>query len=187
MTLHQSNCDIIDRVRQGDIFSNVPFYESYVEEDGEFALTMYEFPYVLVITQDCDLEQNKAARAKIEHNAGIIKNDKHLVSVIVAPLYNFEHLVLGDHLEDIGIKTQELNSKLKQPIIQNNNSRYHYIEFGDDVVVPDSAIDFKHYFSISLNWLEANMDKRICGINPLYRELISQRFTGYLARIGLPS
>ncbi|QYJ71176.1 hypothetical protein K0H59_19535 [Shewanella sp. FJAT-51649] len=166
---------------------NVPFYESYTEENGEFALTMYEFPYVVVITQDCDLEQNKNARQQIEENSPKITNDKHLVSVIVAPLYNFEHLTSGKHLEAIGIETQVLNSSLKRPIKQNSNPRYHYIEFGNDVIIPDSAIDFKHYFSVSLNWLETNMENRICGINPLYRELISQRFTSYLSRIGLPN
>lgn len=186
MSLHQTNKTHSARVRQGDIFQNVPYYESYKEINGEFALTVFEFPYVVVLTQDCDLEQNKNSRNRITDTSGIIENDKHLVSVIVAPLYNKEHFLIGEHLSDIGITSQKFNSSLKKPVLSNQNSRYHYIELGSSVVVPDSVIDFKHYFTISLNWLEGNLEQRICGIEPIYRELISQRFSNYLSRIGLP-
>ncbi len=187
MTLHPVNKDNSERIRQGDIFSNVPYYESYTEKNGEFELTVYEFPYVIVLTQDCDLEQNKAARSKAADTSPMIENDKHLFSVIVAPLYNSEHLFSGQHLSLLGISSQPQNSKLKGPIQNNQNPRYHYIEFGDDVFIPNSVIDFKHYFSVSVSWLESNIEGRVCGINPLYRELISQRFSNYLSRIGLPN
>lgn len=187
MTSHRTNNTHSPRVRQGDIFPNVPYYESYVEDKGEFALTVYEFPYVLVLTQDCDLEQNKATRNKNQSKPGPVENDKHLISVIVAPLYNSEHLLSGEHLSDIGITSQKFNSGLRRPVISNQNSRYHYIEFDESAVLPNSIIDFKHYFTISLNWLERNINDRTCGLNPLYRELVSQRFSNYLARIGLPN
>jgi hypothetical protein len=190
MTLHQTNKNESERVRQGDIYSNVPYYESYKEFNGEFELTVYEFPYVLVLTQDCDLEQNKTNRVKeieIEPDEQGCKNyDKHLISVIVAPLYNSEHLFSGKHLDQLKINAHKHSSDQKRLIKQNQNPRYHYIEFGDDVVVPDSVIDFKHYYSVSLDWLESKSKNRICGINSIYRELISQRFSNYLSRIGLP-
>jgi len=187
MTRHQVNKIESERVRQGDIFPNVPYYESYTETKGEFELVVYDFPYVVVLTQDCDLEQNKAAREQVTATSKPIDNDKHLISVIVAPLYNSEHLFSGNHLDQLGIVSQRQNAKLKGPITKNQNPRYHYIEFDDSVVVPNSVVDFKHYFTISVGWLEANIDKRVCGIDPLYRELISQRFSNYLSRIGLPS
>lgn len=186
MTLHQTNSDKTERIRQGDIFTNIPYYESYNEAGGEFELNVFEFPYVVVLTQDCDLEQNKRARDKLDNKQETIENDKHLFSLLVAPLYNSEHLLLGEHLSDIGIKSQRQNSKLKGPIISNQNARYHYIQFSDEVIIPNSIIDFKHYFSISLGYLESHLEKRICGINPIYRELVSQRFSNYLSRIGLP-
>lgn len=186
MAVHQTNIDTVERIRQGDIFSNVPYYESYIEVEGEFELKVYEFPYVIVLTQDCDLEQNKNTRNKLDSGQDKIANDKHLFSLLVAPIYNSEHLFLGEHLTGIGISSQKQNSKLKPPILNNQNPRYHYIEFSDDVVVPNSIVDFKHYFSVSLEYLELNLGERICGINPIYRELISQRFSNYLSRIGLP-
>lgn len=188
MTLHQTNKDDYKRVRQGDIYSNVPYYESYKELNGEFELAVYEFPYVLVLTQDCDLEQNKNVRVEKKElsSQGLIPNDKHLISIIVVPLYNSEHLFLGQHLNKLKIDAHKHTSDQRKIIKQNKNQRYHYIEFKDDVVVPNSVIDFKHYFSISLDWLESNSLNRICGINPIYRELISQRFSNFLSRIGLP-
>ena len=188
MTLHQTNKADCDRVRQGDIYEKVPYYESYKETNGEFELTIYEFPYVLVLTQDCDLEQNKNDRSKAREldTTELKDNDKHLISIIVVPLYNSEHLFSGEHLSQLDIKAQKHNSDLRKPIKNNQNPRYHYIEFSDDVVVPNSVIDFKHYYSVSLEWLESHSANRICGINPIYRELISQRFSNYLSRIGLP-
>lgn len=93
MALHQTNKTEFVRVRQGDIFSNVPYYESYKELNGEFELTIYEFPYVIILTQDCDLEQNFKSEVKqvIIDGKTLNKNDKHLVSIIVVPLYNSEH------------------------------------------------------------------------------------------------
>jgi hypothetical protein len=187
MVLHQTNSKPDRRVRQGDIFPKVRFIESYKEAEGQFELTMYEFPHVVILTQDCDLEQSTAAREKNLIEDRLTVNDKHLISVIAAPVYNSELLFSGKHLNDIGIKTQSINSKLKGPIQINQNPRYHYLEFPEEVPIPNSVIDFKHYFSVSLHILEDRISDRICGIDPLYRELVSQRFAGYLARIGLPS
>lgn len=107
---------------------------------------------------------------------------------MVLPLYNELHLIEGTHLEDIHIKTQKVSesksevSKLKQ----NKLDRYHYIIFDDNISIPNSIIDFKHCFSVSLTLLEDNIDNRIGSIEELYREHISQRFCSFLSRIGLP-
>lgn len=187
MTLHKINNKKSDRIRQGDIFSNIPYYESYFENKGEFELSVFEFPYVVVLTQDCDLNINKLERDKIDKNQNQNINDKYLISIIVAPLYNAQHLFSGEHLSDIGKRAQNMNREQKKYVETNQNSRYHYITFGPDITDPPiSIIDFKHYFTISLSYLEENLKKRIFGINPLYRELISQRFSNYLCRIGLP-
>jgi hypothetical protein len=73
-------------------------------------------------------------------------------------------------------------------IRQNNNPRYHYLEFDTNVVqISPSIIDFKHYFSVNVEYLIAQKQRDfVCQIAPLYRESISQRFTSFLSRIGLP-
>ncbi len=78
------------------------------------------------------------------------------------------------------------NSAEKKKITQNNNIRYHYIEFSKDILLPPLVIDFKHYFTVSLGNLEEQLTNRIYSIDPLFRESISNRFAHYLSRIGLP-
>lgn len=189
MALHKTSNTESQRICQGDIFSNISYIESYTESNGEFELSIIDFPYVLVLTQDCDLEQNFNERAKIptQTSNSVRNEDKYLISLIVAPLYNEAHLIQGTHLKELKIQSQKQSSDLKKLIIRNQNPRYHYIEFPQDSGIPNSIIDFKHYFTVSLSTLEKSIEKRKCVVEPLYREFISQRFSNYLSRIGLPN
>ena len=48
----------IDRVSQGDIISDVELIESAtINEEGVLEISKIKFPFVFVLTQDCDLEQ----------------------------------------------------------------------------------------------------------------------------------
>jgi hypothetical protein len=72
-------------------------------------------------------------------------------------------------------------------LIQNQIPRYHYLEFPNNVPIVSSVIDFKHYFTVNVEYLKKHKkDNFICQIGPLYREDVSQRFSSYLSRIGLP-
>ena len=173
------------RVCQGDIISNVEFVEYAIEKKGQVEISKIIFPYVYVLTQDCDLEQEYSSREKDN-------NDKHLISVIVAPLYNLEHVYDGVHLADIGLKMQTISKKLEKSdnklLRQNNNPRYHYLEFPNDISVVNSVIDFKHYFTVNNNLLFENKKTNFVGkVSELYRENISHRFSYFLSRIGLPT
>ena len=186
MSFHKTCKNNSTRVNQGDIFKNISFIEKYTEIAGEFEIKILDFPYVYILTQDCDLEQNKNERNKIDQNL-CSKRDKYLISVLAAPIYNAQHVFEGNHLSNIEIDSEKCNSDRKKKIKKNQEQRYHYIEFASDIELSSSIIDFKHYFSITLESLEENMNKRICQIEPLYRESISQRFSYYLSRIGLPN
>jgi len=190
MAIHLVHKSDAPRVSQGDIFQKITYYERYIEKDRQFELNILEIPFSIVLTQDCDLEQNRSERLR---NAALskqeqdkIKNDKYLISLLCAPLYNYEHLCAGTHLENLKIKMEFYNSAEKKKITQNNNIRYHYIEFSKDILLPPLVIDFKHYFTVSLGNLEEQLTNRIYSIDPLFRESISNRFAHYLSRIGLP-
>ena len=73
-------------------------------------------------------------------------------------------------------------------IKQNNNPRYHYLDFPDDISISNTQIiDFKHYFTVNVDYLIKNKEQDfICRVSELYREEISQRFSNFLSRIGLP-
>lgn len=174
---------IKERVCQGDIISEVEFIEYAIEKDGQVEISKIIFPYVYVLTQDCDLEQEFNNRQQIT-------NDKHLISVIVAPLYNIEHVYDGSHLSDIKLQMQIIkkNSTDSRILIQNNNPRYHHLEFSDEIPIVNSVIDFKHYFTINNKLLfDLKKNNFICKVSELFRENISHRFSFFLSRIGLPS
>lgn len=184
---YQTDQCLDSRIHQCDVFRNVPFYETYSEKDGVFQLSVLEFPFAIVLTQECDLEQNSKERANcFDKDVSIIKHDKFLVSLLCAPLYNAEHLFSGEHLSLLSMSSEKKNSEQRNYIKSNREPRYHYIEFEDSSEIVPSVIDFKHYFSLSLQYLEDNMNNRLCSIKPIFREAISQRFSNYLSRIGLP-
>jgi len=175
------------RIRQGDIFSNIEFIEYAEEVGGNISISKINFPLVIVLTQDCDLAQDFSNRNK--ENA--INQDKFLFSVIVAPLYNIEHIYSGEHLSELGLKMQQINknqSKTDNKFLRNNqNPRYHYLEFPENIQIVNSVVDFKHYFTTNINYLKSKIEANfICKVSELYREDISQRFSSFLSRIGLP-
>jgi hypothetical protein len=153
-----------------------------VEKRGVIEVSKVVFPLVIVLTQDCDLEQDYKNREKGAQST-------KLLSVLVAPLYNAEHVFNGEHLVDIGIKTEPINRK-RSPgtmLMKNERPRYHYIDFPPGIPLVPSVADFKHYFSVHVAYLEEVRRKNfVCRLSDLFREDISQRFAAYLGRIGLP-
>ena len=172
------------RIRQGDIFKEIEFIEYVAEKNGIIELSKITFPLVIVLTQDCDLDQDNKFR-----NDENKTDDKLLLSILVAPIYNIEHVFLGEHLSDLDL-TMEPIKRTKSPgkyLLQNERPRYHYIQFPDTVDIVPSAIDFKHYFSVNLKYLlEVRKKSFVCSVSEIYREDILLRFSNYLSRIGLP-
>ena len=177
----------LERLQQGDILSDVEYIEYVEEKDGEITISKIVFPLVMVLTQDCDLTWDYDSRTSTKQS----NQDKYLFSVIVVPLYNYEHFIQGDHLSELGQKMQTVSSKLTKTdnknLRANETPRYHYLEFNDSVPIVNSVIDFKHYFTVSVDRLRAHKkDHYICTVSELFRERVSQRFANYLSRIGLP-
>ncbi len=176
-------------IQQGDIFKNIEFLEYAVESEETIEISKIVFPYVIVLTQACDLQQDHYARERVE-NKESENQDKYLISVIVAPLYNFEEFRTGKHLSqlDMTMLDQGKRNKSKcENIIKNETKRYHYLQFDSFIPISESVVDFKHYFTVTVNYLSQEYDTHyVCSIESLYRESISQRFSNFLARIGLP-
>lgn len=172
------------RLHQGDIIRDVQSVEYYVEDEHNFELSRIEYPFVVVLTQDCDLESDhEYATDEPPEN-----QDKILFYILVAPLYNAQHFRLGEHLSELDSMIMEpKNSGLFSTIKKNQNPRYHYLDFEGSIEIPASVIDFKHFFSVNSNYLRISKQSNLAYTLPTpYREDISQRFASFLARIGLP-
>lgn len=176
-------------INQCDIFRNVEFIEYVIESEHTIEVSKIMFPLAMVLTQACDLQQDYNARKRNELlNSG--NQDKFLISVIVAPLYNFEDFRAGKHLDQLGLEMEPKGRRDKskcENIIKNENKRYHYLNFDQEVEIVESVIDFKHYFTVTINYLNQIRETNyVCSVESLYRELIVQRFSNFLSRIGLP-
>ena len=175
------------RVCHGDILKNVELIEYAIEKDGNLEISKILFPLVLVLTQDCDLQQDFTNRNKTNPQ----NHDKHLISVIVAPIYNVEHIYNGEHLSELGLKMQEISRKSDKSdnkfLKNNQNPRYHFLAFDSSIPIVESVIDFKHYFTVNIKYLDTHKENNFVGkVSELYREQISHRFASFLSRIGLP-
>lgn len=179
------------RIRQGDIYKDIELIEYIKERKGDLEISKILFPYIIVLTQECDLEQDFYNRKPLTRKGEPQKDqDKQLMSVLVAPFFNVEQFKVGKHFEDIELK---MNKDIKwdrtegTKIRNNEIPRYHYLEFPGNVSIPLSIIDFKHFFSVNIMELNKIRSKNfICSVSQLFREEISQRFAYYLSRIGLP-
>ncbi len=175
------------RIAQGDVFRDVECIEYVAERRGIIEVSKVIFPLVVVLTQDCDLEQD--ARYKNPKLKRPSTDDKRLLSVLVVPLYNAEHVVTGTHLDDLDMSMTVMSRKSREIDFLKNNERprYHYLDFPDQIPVVAQVADFKHYFSAHLSYLESIRAKRfVCRLGDMFREHLSQRFAAHLARIGLP-
>jgi hypothetical protein len=184
MKVRKTRLQRLGRVSQGDIYKDVEVIDYVLEKQGIIQISKIVFPLVIVLTQDCDLEQDYIIRAGRKEAKD---QDKLIFSVLVAPLYNVEHIYVGEHLDKLGIRMQVFESKTQKSNLLNNEvPRYHYLDISSEVPITPSVIDFKHYFSVHVGYLRGKTKDFICRASPLYREDISHRFASYLARIGLP-
>jgi len=175
-----------DRVQQGDIVRNVDFPEYSAVEGDEAVLTVVRFPFAVVLTQDCDLQQNHVALARGSGGG-------RLVSTLVAPAYHLADAQAGSQLEFLGVKMPSLppkdpNSLYAKSLYQNKNARYHCLPLSQaNELLPDLIVDFKQYFAVNSGYLTVMKSRcHLASLNDLYCEDLCQRFATYLSRVGLP-
>jgi hypothetical protein len=136
------------------------------------------------MTQDCDLKQDYTNRNDPEKAE---KQDQYLQSILICPAYPAETFRAGQHLKSIGLIMEQHNSKMYPLIKKQRNIRYHYFPSDLDKGIQELIIDFKHYYSLPRDYFYNYFPKNyVATISPLFRESLSDRFTHYLARIGLP-
>ena len=166
------------RICQGDIFTEIEVIENFQVKRSQIILNKISFPYVVCINQECDLENDfKSSDNK----------DNKLLHIAIAPAFNFEDFLSGTHWARIfetnaTSKRKDTKSKL---IMDNEIPRFHYLNFNEPQM-PELIIDFKHFFTINRDVLYGQLDKRLCSLDDLFKEKLSQRFSNFVSRIGLP-
>ena len=172
-------------LRQGDILANVRVFKMRSLEAADApAGVLQTYGYSIVVTQDCDLDQDHCARFPAEGTSQ--SPDKQLFGVLMCGVYPENTLMAGKHRERA--KTFSRNKEWK-PVTQNQDPRYQYLGF-----VPAArqvlVADFKDYFLVPCDFLYEEMDQgrvaRLSEMKSPYKEHVLQRFAWYLMRVGLP-
>jgi hypothetical protein len=86
----------LDRPCQGAIYRDIYYLDRVDLTDEELTVHRVLFPYVCVLTQECDIAYDHDARRgkKVPTHYG-----KALLSVLAAPLYTADQLAYGTHLD----------------------------------------------------------------------------------------
>lgn len=173
------------RVCQGDIVKDYAISQIQ-QSENEKVVEELIFPYLVVLTQDCDLEQYykkdaSAANAETAFN-------QFLPRILVTPAFPSEILREGNHLMELfNVKQDRITTQRWKIITQNKDERYHFLHGFQPLQVPDLLIDFKAYFTLTPDDLAHSYNAwYLATVNELFREHLSQRFCNYLNRIGLP-
>lgn len=117
-----------DRIVQGDILKEVKFTDwDWNAKKNNIEIYKKNLPYIIILTQDCDLEQDFRYRTTIMKN-----NDKLLQSILVCPAYGWQDFIQGDHLKDFKLKMEIINSNQRNLIKNQQVPRYHYLEIDSE-------------------------------------------------------
>lgn len=203
---------------QGSFYKDIRLVVSVaIDVRGEIKnFESYEYPYVIVLTQECDLVQDDGGReilSKLSSEANgddaqfntKVKEgrDRLLPSVLLCPAYPGESFREGSHIPSILLREDPeivknpsikygvpaKTAKQYERIRSNNESRYHYLGACSELRVPATVLDFKHYFTLPTETLWSTYRGEFHYLAKLkmpYREHVSQRFASFLARVGLP-
>lgn len=178
------------RVCQGDILRDFKF--NVVDPKGK--VFQFGFPYIVILSQDCDLLANKpiALAGRQPESVASLESqpvfNQYLHSILFLPAFPAEAIREGAHLVGMfGIRQDRLNSDRTRLIKDNKDPRYHYLNSDVSLQIPDIITDFKAYYTLPPEYFAPPMPNYLATANELFREHLSQRFAQYLSRIGLPS
>lgn len=173
---------------QGDIYKDVKLIQAItytINRKGkkEYNVNEMKFDYTVILTQECDLEQDYKNRIETQED-----QDSYIQMILMAPAYLAESLRNGNHLEKYGQTMQHINTRDWNKLKKQENKRYHHIKADAEMNVPELTIDFKHFYTISRDYFYNKLmnESYFISMTILYRETLSQRFCNFLARIGIP-
>lgn len=180
-------------IRQAELLTSVSEFQAISAGDGdpaEIATRKVEHPLVVVMSQDCDLEQD----FNVRHPADSPPLSREAAEVSPTAL---SHILLCDAHKESELKQrlpEGLGSKDIRRIAQNQNERYHRIE---DAEIRDAGLevealflDFRRYFSIPCpdiyDQLASTTAGRTARLPAYYLHDLNHRFYTYLARVAIP-
>lgn len=171
---------------QGEILSNLPQARLIIESapsEGQGVFDIGVHPWVIVMSQDCDLEQDYRARN------GSNQPDKKIPNIL------FCEMTTSGELFKLIYSAGGPASAIFQRIVQNNDPRYQFLEKTEAAYdalgtgLDELCIDFKRYFTIPAEEVYFRLSqstRRRCYLLSPYLEHLALRFYSYQSRVALP-
>lgn len=170
-------------LRQGEIISNLHSYKVDIATMGtdEVSFTINDYPFAIIVSQDCDLDWDYKARQNLTSQKKLIPN---VLFCEISAAVDIRHAT-------------GINSNIWEKIKVNKDERYQFLQKVDtnsDSLaenLPEFAIDFKRYFTVPTDELYYQIEqrrtaKRRCRLLSPYVEHLSNRFYYFQSRIALP-
>ena len=185
-------------LRQGEILTDI--YEHSVvlpcdeySEGMESPVHSKKHPYVIVLTQDCDLNQDYLAR--FTDDATFDGPDMEKKFRDSGDKYLLSHVLVCVAQSDTEIKqANDMNRDIMKRVKNNQNERFHRLGPwqipGEKNNKLDLYIDFKRIFSLPASSLYDSVykknERRLALVHKLNVLDISHRLSCFLSRVGLP-
>lgn len=191
-----------NRLHQGEILAGLVRVRQSLDSIGNDNVRVEEttHPFVLVLTQDCDLSQDATARG-IEAQAladPLLLNDEEFRKKHEnAPKYQIVNVLLCEAVPTSELKAYVPPGKdIWKRIIQNKDERYQCLEAvpseqdSTSGGVPSLACDFKRFFTVPADEIYKRIKlgqiaRRSRLVTP-YAEHLLHRFCNFQARVPLP-
>lgn len=174
-------------LRQTEILSNVieirQTLDSFQRQAEPAENERITHPFALIITQDCDLEQDFFARSAASPTE--VPPERLLPNVLLCAVATVQELMA---------RTPKGHDIWKR-VLENRDERYHFlqsVEPSEDALgkgLLPMGIDFKRYFTVPTDELYAQLQlgaNRRCRLAGPYLEHLSGRFAYFLSRVALP-
>lgn len=175
-------------IQQSSILRDVELPYVYSTEDGQAAVRVDPYPWLVVLNQDCDLLLDRLARLgqPIQEGKPPVKRDKVLRSVLLCPAFRLDHVLAGIYIED----ASAWGSTRKNILLQNREDRLHVLTAEESFLPEDIVLDFKLIVSADpdylYQWARQNPDKIVARLASPFQERLMQRFVNYFGRIAEP-
>lgn len=172
------------RFRQGEIVSNLVEWVLSFKEDGTPALDPVVHSYAVILSQDCDLEQDwRAEQSPPIPEKPVVR----LRSLLWCPAWEWDKCK-GGRLKSLGSEDR---------IKKNQESRFAYLASIPSTtdrsgqVCPALLLDFREVSSTTRELMYRQLRTgsgliRRARLDTPWAEHLSVRYASYLSRIGLP-
>ena len=174
-------------LRQGEIICGltqlVTDLEKPIEGDRVY-VERKNHPYVIVVTQDCDLEQDHQARLEDT------RHHRWLPNILFCEVHKAEPFLNNKE------NYPDFNSKSRRQIQQNRDLRFQFLEAvperndSKNEGLPELVVEFKRYFTLPTEEIYYRIKIgeaiRRCYLRSPYLEHFSTRYNFYQNRVALP-